>query len=98
MALVVMASALGSSPRAQSTPVLSDVLARLATYLTAYEEEYASTIASEHYTQTVLTPRRSRTLDAEFGIVRLPGQSPWLGFRDVIRVDGQPIQDREGRL
>ena len=28
----------------------------------------------------------------------MPGGSQWLGFRDVTRVDGQPIADHEGRL
>jgi hypothetical protein len=40
---------------------------------------------------------RQRTLQAEFGIVRLPGHQ-WLAFRDVTHVDGKAIADREGRL
>ena len=87
-------------PRAQAGPTLDEVRARLAAYLTAYAEQYSSTIATEHYKQTYGSGRTrgERTLDAEFGIVRLPGGALWLGFRDVTQVDGQPIADREGRL
>ena len=72
----------------------------MAAYLAAYADQYSSTIATEHYTQSYGggVAFRQRVLEAEFGIVRLPGHSQWLAFRDVTRVDGQPIADREGRL
>jgi hypothetical protein len=91
---------LAAAPRAQAVPALDEVLTRLADYLTAYAEEYSSTVATEHYTQTYSSgsTRGQRTLEAEFGIVRLPGDAGWVGFRDVTRVDGRPIADREGRL
>jgi hypothetical protein len=87
-------------PRAQKSPTLEEVTDRLADYLTAYAASYASTIATEHYTQTYLSGRTKgqRTLEAEFGIVRLPGRAGWVGFRDVTHVDGRQIEDREGRL
>ena len=56
------------------------VLARMAAYLAAYAEQYSSTIATEHYTQSYGSGVnfRQRTLQAEFGIVRLPGhRSGW---------------------
>ena len=91
---------LAADPRAQATPTLDEVLSRLAGYLTAYAAQYSSTIATEHYKQTYVSGRTrgERTLDAEFGIVRLPGSAGWVGFRDVTRVDGRQTQDREGRL
>jgi hypothetical protein len=92
--------ALLAQPGAQAGPSLDEVLSRLATYLTAYAASYSSTIATEHYTQTYGSGRTrgTRTLDAEFGIVRLPGSAGWVGFRDVTHVDGREIQDRDGRL
>ena len=89
-----------ASLRAQAQPTLDQVLARMAAYLAAYADQYSSTIATEHYTQSYGggVNFRQRVLEAEFGIVRLPGHSQWLAFRDVTRVDGQPIADREGRL
>jgi hypothetical protein len=38
------------------------------------------------------------TLDSDFGIVRLPGDPEWLGFRDVYSVDGRQVRDRNSRL
>ena len=87
---------LSASAAAQTTPSLRDVVARLAEYMRAYAQDYAATIADEHYTQSA--GRRSAVLDSEFGIVRLPGNAQWLGFRDVVRVDGKPVPDRESRL
>jgi len=91
-----------ASSRAPAQPALDQVLAQVAAYLTAYADQYASTIATERYTQTYggvgSRTFTRRTLVAEFGIVRVPGSSQWLGFRDVTRVNGKPIADREGRL
>ena len=73
----------------------------MAAYLAAYAEQYSSTIATEHL-QAEFNPAAPdlglSRLDAEFGIVRLPGHSQWLAFRDVTAVDGKPIADRQGRL
>ncbi|MCM3878487.1 MAG: hypothetical protein ND807_00115 [Vicinamibacterales bacterium] len=80
---------------AQAPPSLEEVMTSFAAYMSAYAQDYAATIASEHYTQFA---GRSRTiLDSDFGTVRLPG-SPWLGLRDVVRVNGAPVADREARL
>lgn len=103
-ALVIALTMWAASPRAQAPPTLDQVLARVAAYLETYANEYASTIATERYRQTYggtagsRTLFTERTLLAEFGIVRLPGSSQWLGFRDVTHVNGQPIADHEGRL
>jgi hypothetical protein len=95
VALLILTSYL----RAQTSPTLGEVVDRLADYLTAYAASYSSTIATEHYTQTYVSGRTrgQRILEAEFGIVRLPGRE-WVGFRDVTHVDGRQIEDREGRL
>src|SRR4030095_16566518 len=74
---------LSAPAAAQTTPSLRDVVARLAEYMRAYAQDYAATIADEHYTQSA--GRRSAVLDSEFGIVRLPGgNSQWLGFLGVV--------------
>jgi hypothetical protein len=82
---------------------LDEVLARLETYLIAYEARLASLVAEEHYEQWSAThrgqpPTSRRTLTSDFGFLRLPGRLEWLGLRDTFAVDGQPIPDREGRL
>ena len=90
-------------PGGAQTPITLDtVLARLHTYLSDYAERLPATIASEHYVQ--LAPRaqmpepRLATIDSDFGIIRLPGVSQWLGFRDVLSKDGKPVSDRQRRL
>jgi hypothetical protein len=39
-----------------------------------------------------------RILVSDFLLMHLPGQAAWLGFRDVLLVDGQPVRDRQERL
>ena len=88
---------LSATAVAQTPPSLDEVVARLAAYMRAYAQDYAATIAAEHYSQ--FAGRRTTILDSEFGIVRLPGNGVlWLGLRDVVRVDGKPVPDRENRL
>jgi hypothetical protein len=85
--------------RAQGAPSLRTVLGRLHQYLSSYAERIPATIASEHYVQqTSQGPPLSTTLDSDFGIVRLPGIKEWLGFRDVLVKDGNPVAERQQRL
>lgn len=101
--IVGVAAALlcGPAARAQA-PALPDVLARLKAYLSTYGEEYSATVAIERYRQTAgrfsTVFYREAQLESEFGIVRVPGQGQWVGFRDVYRVDGRAVQDRSDRL
>ncbi len=86
---------LSADARAQPAP-LEQVLERFFSYMGAYGKAYAATIASEHYRQ--FDGRRTAVLDSDFGIVRLRGEGPWLGFRDVFAVNGVPVPDRDARL
>jgi len=87
---------------AQNPITLEAVLARLHTYLSDYAERLPATIASEHYVQLAPQARmpepRLATIDSDFGIIRLPGVSQWLGFRDVLTKDGKAVSDRQRRL
>jgi hypothetical protein len=73
------------------------VLERLHQYLRNYAEVLPATIAMERYNQRV-GPRERIELESEFGIVRVPNNPQWLGFRDVIRVNGKPVESRDERL
>lgn len=103
LGIVALAAALlqGSVARAQA-PDLPEVLARLKAYLSSYAEQYSATVATERYRQTSgrfnTVFFRQANLESEFGIVRVPGQGQWVGFRDVYRVDGRAVQDRSDRL
>jgi hypothetical protein len=99
-ALAVAAGAL--SPPAPQPLSVQEVMRRVATYVDGYGDRAAIVVATEHYTQatsgnTTAAPRTRSTV-AEFAIVRLQTLSEWIGFRDVIDVEGRPVADRADRL
>jgi hypothetical protein len=93
---LVCVGAGGLVAEAQPRPSLEVVLERLRAYQATYYQAYAATVATERYTQE----RRSTTveLESEFAMVRVPGSAQWLGFRDVLRMNGKDVTDRPGRL
>ena len=52
-------------------------------------------MAEEHYLQQTTNPRRSRRLRSDFLFVVFPGATHWFPFRDVLDVDGTPVQPEE---
>lgn len=72
---------------------LNVVLTRLHQYLRDYAELLPATIAIERYNQRVGARERVE-LESEFGIVRVPNNPQWLGFRDVMRVNGKAVESR----
>lgn len=94
----VMGAAFAQSP---ADPALAPVLERMGAYISAYGERAALIVAVERYTQTVMfegavAPAQPRRLVAEFAIVKT--SSGWVGFRDVVEVDGKALSDRRDRL
>ena len=81
---------------AQAKLSLETVLDRFRDYLTVYFQTYSATVASERYTQRASS--RTLTLDSEFAMVRVPGRETWVGFRDVLRSNGNEVASRSGRL
>jgi hypothetical protein len=91
---------------------LKTVLGRTAEYSAAYLEKLSSIVAEERYVQrsgsdpvnrTPLPgPRtwdRQRVLRSDFVIVPgLGAGSPWLGVREVLEMDGRPIEGEHGRI
>ncbi len=76
---------------------LEVVLARLHQYLRNYAELLPATVAVERYQQRVGTFERVQ-LESEFGIVRVPNHPQWLGFRDVMKVNGTVVEGRDQRI
>ena len=101
-ALSVLAVASWTTAVAGREPSLKQVLARLETYLSAYETELATLVAEEEYEQRIGPANgdtsNRRVLTSDFGFLRLPGRPEWLGLRDTFAVDGQPLPDRHGRV
>ena len=73
------------------------VLGRLHQYLSDYAELLPATIAVERYHQSVGSFERV-LLESEFGIVQVPKHPQWLGFRDVVMVNGKAVEGRDRRL
>jgi hypothetical protein len=76
---------------------LAVVVARLHQYLRHYAELLPATVAVERYQQRVGTSERV-LLESEFGIVRVPNNPQWLGFRDVVKVNGTRVEGRDQLL
>jgi hypothetical protein len=83
---------------------LNEVVARLGKYLDAYERQLSAVVAVEEYDQeyTYSVGRQSvtqkRRLISDFLFLRLSGERPWLGIRDVRFVDGSPVPRRTRQL
>ena len=74
---------------------LDTVLARLSEYLIAYEPELSALTAEESFIQgshreRLRTPDR-RELVSDVAFMRLPGDGPWLGYREVRSVNGRAV-------
>jgi len=84
-------------------PTLDDVVQKLGDYVAAYGEKASLLVAVEKYIQQVATEDgrsfKPRVLVAEFALVRAGGaRGSWVGYRDVIEVDGRQVVDRRDRL
>jgi hypothetical protein len=74
---------------------LAVVLERLHQYLRDYAELLPATLADERYQQIGF---ERVLLESEFGIVRVPESPQWLGFRDVMKVNGKVLAGYDRRL
>jgi hypothetical protein len=92
----------GGRPAAQGrVPPLNDLLRRVGGYVQSYGEKASLVVATERYEQHETdgrAPERHRQLVSEFAIVHDDRLEEWLGFREVIDVDGKAITDHEHRL
>ena len=87
---------------AEGPPSVKDVMRRVAAYVDSYGERAAIVVATERYSQKTTgnteAPRLERHLVSEFALVKVDVASGWLGFRDVLEVDGRKLPDHEERL
>jgi hypothetical protein len=97
IALIVVLSA--ALAHAQAEPTLDQVMARVHAYLAEYAKQLPAMIATERYHQRFGSRRSGqRLLISEFGLIQVQGDSEWLGFREVLMVDGKPVTDSAQRL
>jgi hypothetical protein len=112
-ALILLFLALGSPVAATpgaDEPSLRTVLGRAAAYSADYHQRFKVLVAEEHYVQRVGPERtaadparggadRERTLKSDYILVPdYAGTDSWLGVRDVLEVDGQPVTTDRERL
>lgn len=102
LALSVAApTALARQPVPTTDPALEPTLQKMAQYVVNYGEKASMFVGVEKYSQNVVYEGRDappRRLVAEFAIIKAPGDIGWIGFRDVVEVDGDKISDRRDRL
>lgn len=82
---------------------LAAALDKMAAYVSGYGEKASLLVAVEKYSQSVIVdgadlPKRPRELVAEFAIIKTSDGSGWVGFRDVVEVNGEPLRERRDRL
>ena len=92
---------------APQQPDLKTLLKRAGAYALDYHERFTALVAEERYEQrTGPDPRlalgglprvdRERTLRSEYVMIPdFAGAGSWLGVRDVMEVDDEPVADRE---
>jgi hypothetical protein len=77
----------------------SRIVGRARAYVERFIDALSEVVAEERYSQEAERPRRTRTLRSDFIVARVPGATRWHTFREVLEVDGKPVQQaREGRL
>ena len=81
---------------------VKDVLFKASQSLLEFEKVFSNVVAEESYDQRIVNQsgkvRRTRKLISDFLLVRPPGADNWFGFRDVFKVDGKLVRDRQERL
>ena len=95
-----VAAVLSVALSAQTEPALDQVLERMRAYLVDYAKNLPAMIAAEKYQQRSGSGVRAqrRLLESDYGIIQLPGELEWLGFREVLAIDGKPVPDSAHRL
>jgi len=76
---------------------------RLDKYLLEYEPRMSALVADERLTQRdgpspeafrqTAEPTKNRILESEVAFIGLPGNTGWLGFRRVLKVNGKAVKD-----
>ena len=96
LALLLIASPTASP----GPPSLADLLERAGEYVVAYDHDASGVVLEESYRQSVGTGNQfaTRLLISDLVLVSVPGEAGLLGLRDVFKVDGTLVRDRDARL
>jgi hypothetical protein len=106
----ILAIVLGAPSTAGDRPDAKQALALARAYAVKWQDTLANLVADEDYTQEVrlytraasgrdqpLMPTKRRLL-SEILLVQAPADQYWLSFRDVMKVDGATVPNRQQRF
>lgn len=84
---------------AAQPPDKRQILERVGDYVRSYEAAFSAVVCEEHYSQRARVENgwQQRVLRSEVALIRAD-DNDWRLFRDVIAVDGAPLEDRGDRL
>lgn len=101
VAAVLFVAAAASGSGFADAVSLKDVMRRAGAYVDEYGDRASIIVCTERYEQhaeaSTASPQ-TRILTSDFALVYADAIHGWLGFRDVIDVDGREVRDREDRL
>jgi hypothetical protein len=101
-ALACTVVAFSTSPSADTTPAVAQVLAVAGEYVTRFEGEFREIISDEEYEQKVSSPRtfdvRRRKLGSEMVFMWSDDQRTWVTVRNILNVDGRRLEEADSRL
>ena len=103
MLAAVIAAVLPAGPvGGQGADRLDDVIGRAAAYVADYVDRLSNVVMEEDYRQTyyrdvTANPSHSR-LVSEFLLMRVDEEGQWVGFRDVVELNGRVLENRGDRL
>ena len=80
-----------SAPYAQN-PALQELLDRATIQVVEFVDKFSNVVAEEIYVQEMNRPKKKRTLRSDLALVRYPGATQWMLFRDVYEVDGKQVR------
>jgi len=88
---------------AAETLTLQQLLDRASAYELAFVEQFSNVVAEEQCLQRIVSlpsgvaaPSKStRALKSDLLLVTYPGAAKWQAFRQVLEVDGQPVQPKD---
>ena len=83
----------------EQAETLALLLKKVGASTQAFVDNLTNVVAEEQYTQRFRKLAPSRRLKSDFLLVRYPGEERvFLTFRDVLEVDGRPVQDQQARV
>ena len=99
--MAALATGLAATPvSAQDGMALDDIVGRAAAYVATYVDELSNVVMEEDYQQSWVRygQRIRQRLVSELLLLRVGGDGQWVGFRDVVEVNGRRLENRGSRL